>query len=602
MPATKQPSKPEPTPPSSPNGSTRRRDKEAARKRLDALPAVTRKKDSPLDAQQIQEITERLGNIARTAANGTSWVRYGRSAAWTMHCENRNSPTHAKASFILAVQPDQVVRAEEIAEVLWPGQAPPSHASLVHTYVARLRRTVGPASGHRRIATVRGGYRLVSDGVHLDLRRFDEDVERACRAADSDLWGAFELYGRALDGRRGQLLQDVPQLQQHPAVVRTAQWHIDVAIEFADLALRLDRPGAAVDRLTAFAYQEPLHEALQARMMPALAGVGRRAAALRLFDELRASLRSELGVCPSEDVRRARDTILAWERGRAAAPRTRVRSTGSTRYEDEPRGRTAPRTSSTAVRQPPRPVTFSAQFPLVAPPFIGRTAELKLLDDLLESRRAREGSVGMVNLHGAHEVGKSALAVRWAHRRREEFPDGQLFADPRGSTAHPVGPGEVLANFLRSLGMTDGWLPEAQEERSALLRSLVAGRRFLLVLDDAATAAQVRPLLPGTPGNLVLVTSRDPLLDLVTRAGAVPLALDVLPAPDAYELIRTCLGRERTDAEPGAASALAAVCRHSPLALRTAAARLAAAPHLSLRVLVTELARGTRKLPDRASP
>ncbi len=219
---------------------------------------------------------------------------------------------------LLAVQPDQVVRHDEMADVLWPDQPPLSHANLLHTYAARLRRVLdedtGSAAG-RRIRTVRGGYVLDSDGVRLDLREFDERVAHARQTAATAPAEALELYGGALRSRQGRLLEDVSHLWQHPAVVRVAQRHVDVAIDCADLALRLNRPASAVEHLAAAAHEEPLHESLQARMMLALAGSGRRAAALQLFAELRVRLRRELGVEPSQEVWRARHTILTMDAG-----------------------------------------------------------------------------------------------------------------------------------------------------------------------------------------------------------------------------------------------------------------------------------------------
>lgn len=549
---------------------------------------------------------------------------------------------------LLAVQPDQVVRHEEIADVLWPGDAPGGYARLVHTYAARLRRIFDVADGcrgggGRRIGTVRGGYVFNSSGARLDLRRFEDHVARAAQAAASDPLGALDLYSRALQCRRGRVLQDVPQLWQHPAAVRIAQRHIDVAIDVADLALRLNRPGSAVEHLATAAHEEPLHESLQARMMLALAGSGRRAAALRLFDELRIRLRRELGVEPSDEVWRARHAILTSHGtgpldGREApqqpyggaelrtmaprlpsgaedlrgeppqqppvsSPETAPGSYGDPEIPQEPAHRNG---GTRAWGAPPagpgahdemRVIAPVAQLPPVASPFIGRQQQLEALDALLSCRRAEQASVGIGVVHGPHDVGKTALAVRWAHLRHAEFPDGQLFADLQGSTGRPVSAGTVLTRFLRSLGVSGNWLPDTCEEASALFRSLVAGRRYLLLLDDVADAEQVRALLPGSPGNLVLVTGRAPLMDLVTREGATPIPVDVLSAAESYALIEACLGAGRTAAEPEATAELAAVCGQFPMALRTAAARLAASPHLSIRVVVTELTRAAAEAP-----
>ncbi|MEJ8634737.1 BTAD domain-containing putative transcriptional regulator [Streptomyces sp. MS2.AVA.5] len=500
---------------------------------------------------------------------------------------------------LLAVQPDQTVSHEEIADVLWNGEAPPAYPQLVHTYVARLRRIIEPGPGRggttRRISTVRGGYVFNSGGVRLDLSRFEERAALAARTAMDDPSAALDLYRQALRCWQGRLLQDLPQLWHHPSVVRVAQRHIDVAIEFADLALRLNRSAFAVEYLRVASYEEPLHESLQARIMLALAGSGRRAAALRLFTDLRMRLKKELGVEPSEEIWQARNSILvqdgAENRPEAAGPAPGEQYGPPGHSWNGPLPPRTPPPSSAR----PRSLAPPAQLPPVIAPFTGRQQQLAVLDGLLAQEHKGYAAVGIAAIHGPSEIGKTALAVRWAHQRHDEFPDGQLYADLQGSAdpaERSVNPSTVLTRFLRSLGVPDEWIPDNPEEASALFRSLLAGRRFLVVLDDAADAAQVRCLLPGTPGNVVLVTSRAPLIDLVTREGAMTMALDVLSAAEAYELIETYLGPERTAAEPEATQELAAVCGQYPLELRMAVARLAATPHVSIRTLVSELARG----------
>ncbi|BBC32410.1 hypothetical protein SGFS_037040 [Streptomyces graminofaciens] len=216
---------------------------------------------------------------------------------------------------LLAVQPDQVVGHEEIADALWGDGAQSCRRHLVYTYVARLRRLITPrddrkGAGGDHISTVHGGYVLNSRGMGLDLCRFEERAARAARMAGTDPVAALDLYAQALNGWQGRLLQDLPHLRQHPAVVQVAQRHIDVAVDFADLALSLGRPACAVEQLTVASSEEPLHEALQARIMLVLAGTGRRAAALRLFGDLRLRLSAELGVEPSEELWEARRAIL----------------------------------------------------------------------------------------------------------------------------------------------------------------------------------------------------------------------------------------------------------------------------------------------------
>ncbi|GAA2259191.1 hypothetical protein GCM10010145_33480 [Streptomyces ruber] len=550
---------------------------------------------------------------------------------------------------LLALQADQVVRHDEIAEVLWPDEVPPGYANLLHTYAGRLRhifgRGTGRRAGERRIGTVRGGYVFDSGDVRLDLRVFEERVARAAQTAASDPAAALDLYGRALRGRQGRLLQDVPQLWQHPAAVRVIQRHVDIAIDCADLALRLNRPGFAVEHLTPAAHEEPLHESLQARMMLALAGSGRRAAALHLFADLRTRLRRELGVEPSDEMWRARYTVLTMDtsepplpprRPGIAAPAPRASQApqalpASSRHPRQgPSGRTGSRSPrggpvpaevsrgsddgarvrddgpshgrSAVAPEPVRGIAHPAQLPPMVTPFTGRELQLRALDELMDLRGADGAGVGIGVVHGPAEIGKTALAVRWAHRRRGEFPDGQLYADLRGSTGRPVPVLTVLVRALRSLGVRDEWLPDTVEEASVLLRSLVAGRRFLMLLDDVAHPEQVRALLPGTPGNLVLATSRSPLMDLVTREGATPVPVGPLAPAESYALLEAHLGVERTAAEPDATAELAALCGHLPLALRTAAARFAARPPMSVRAAVAELSGAGAAVPRPCFP
>ncbi|MER7699879.1 BTAD domain-containing putative transcriptional regulator [Streptomyces sp. NPDC096095] len=504
---------------------------------------------------------------------------------------------------LLAVQPDRTVSHEEIADVLWSGEAPPSYPQLVHTHMARLRRLLGPPPGHgaadRRIRTVRGGYVFNSTGVRLDLCHFEDRVALARRTAANGPATALDLYGQALSCWQGRLLHDLPQLWHHPAVVRVAQRHIDVAIELADLALRLNRSALAVDHLRIASYEEPLHEPLQARIMLALAASGRRAAALHLFAELRTRLKEELGVEPSDDIRRAHEAVLrlsgAVER---AVPPVTDRPAGVRLLDTAHHGAAAlpARQAATPLDRSPA-LGSPAQLPPVFAPFTGRRPHLAALDGLLERRRDTNGSLGIAVLHGPPDIGKSALAVHWAHHRLDAFPDGQLYADLQGSVEpaqRTVTPATVLSGFIRSLGVRDDWIPDTTEEATALFRSLLAGRRFLVVLDDIANACQVRCLLPGTPGNAVIATSRSPLVDLTTREGALSLALGPLTAEEARELVVTHLGTERTAAEPGAAEELAAACGHLPLALRRCVAQLAATPEASIAGLVAEHRRGMR--------
>ncbi len=499
---------------------------------------------------------------------------------------------------LLSIQPNRVVSHHEIADVLWNGEAPASAAELVHTYVARLRRITEPRGGRDHlIATVRGGYHFTAGAARLDLLRFGELSDRAAESAAADPEAALDLFSRALQHWQGPVLEDLPVLRQHPAAVAIAQRRADVAITFADLALRLNRPACALEHLMAAAHEEPLHEGLQARIMLALAGSGRKATALQLFVDLRKQLRRELGVEPSEEMWEARRRILVPPGPGEPADEPVTERAGPAR--GRPGGTAAVRAPGDlpelhpplAARSRPWAVALPAQLPPAVRPFVGRQRQLAELDALLAHQRKEYSSMAIAAIHGPAEIGKTALALHWSHREHDEFPDGQLYADLRGAarpSAAPARPLDVLVRFLRSLGVADGGIPDSLEEASALFRTLLAGRHVLVLLDDAADTEQVRWLLPGTPGNTVVVTSRGPLLDLVARDGAKPLALDALSPEEACELLGAYLGDRRTAAEPEATAELAALCGHHPLQLRIAAARLAAAPQVSIRACLRD--------------
>ena len=231
------------------------------------------------------------------------------------------------------------------------------------------------------------------------------------------------------------------------------------------------------------------------------------------------------------------------------------------------------------------------ELPMDIPGFTGRTAELAELDDLLHTRDDSSAVVISAVL-GTAGVGKTALAIHWAHRVRDRFPDGQLYLDLRGyDNLQPLRPADALATLLRSLGSRDDDVPRRLDDRIARYRSLMDGRRTLLLLDNASSADQVRPLLPGTASCFVLVTSRDALGGLVVRHGARRVDLDVLSPTEATNLLRSVLDRPRVDSDPTATAALTQQCARLPLALRIAAEYLVAHPRLSLADLVVELNR-----------
>ncbi|PWW56246.1 tetratricopeptide repeat protein [Actinokineospora spheciospongiae] len=453
---------------------------------------------------------------------------------------------------LLALNANHRVSHEEVVDVLWGEDPPASCLGLVHTYVSRLRRTLDP--GGRSIASVPGGYRLGATPEQLDLLRFEELVARA-RTADGAT--AAQLHAEALACWRGPVLADLPErLRGHPTAVALGVCRKATALTYADLALPLGEHAGVVGALRALVPDEPLHEGLHARLMLGLAGTGEQAEALRVFTDLRARLDEDLGVEPGREVREAHLRVL-----RAQPPR--------------PDPRTPP--------GPPVP----AQLPAESPGFVGRDTPLADLDALLG--RVDTGVVPVV-VSGTAGVGKTALALRWAHRARGRFPDGQLCVNLLGyAKGTPLSTHQVLVRFLHALGVPPERVPVDTDEAAGLYRTLLTGRRVLVVLDNAATAEQVRPLLPGSPGCLVLVTSRDRLTGLTAQDGAHQLPLDVLGPAEAVQLLGRMVGSARLRREPEATAEMAGVCGHLPLALRIAGANLAVRPLVSIADYTREL-------------
>ncbi|CRK57277.1 transcriptional regulator, SARP family [Alloactinosynnema sp. L-07] len=309
-------------------------------------------------------------------------------------------------------------------------------------------------------------------------------------------------------------------------------------------------------------------------------------ALLRALRAAAALSQEQLALCSGVSVRTIRDL----ERGRVSCPHGEsvrlladaLTLTGTERagfevlarrvHPDAPR-RPTPRT-------PVHDTVVPAQLPMDIPVFAARLAELAQLDDMLGRAADQPTAVAIAVLTGAAGVGKTALAVRWAHRVRSQFPGGQLYVDLRGSTA------QALRGVLGALGATE--VPETLDARVSLYRSLLAGRRTLIVLDDACDVDQVRPLLPGASGSVVVVTSRDPLADLVVAEGAHPVAVDRLSRAESHAVLVRRLGAERVQAEPRAVETIISACAGVPMALAALSAR-AAIHRLSLSTVADEL-------------
>jgi DNA-binding SARP family transcriptional activator/Tfp pilus assembly protein PilF len=467
---------------------------------------------------------------------------------------------------LLALHKGQMVPISEIIDVLWGEDPPRTARNLVQMYVSQLRTLLGTAG--RNLRSAHGGYALDLAEQQLDLAQFDDLVRRAQATQSADRPDqAAQLYTRALECWRGPVLADAgKRLRQHPTVTAASNRRIAATVAFADAAIAIGASEQVIAALRTLSHEEPLHEAVHGRLMLALAATGEQAEALRVFAELRTRLTEELGVEPGREVQSAHLRIL--------------------------RGEVADANHTTMRSEDPTPVPVPAQLPAAPRYFTGRHDQLDTLDALLADRPQ---DAPVIVITGTAGVGKTALALHWAHRARHLFPDGQLFADLKGyAPGAPVRPEEALGWFLRGLGTPADRIPADIEAASAMYRSLLADRRVLVLLDNAATPEQVRPLVPAGPGCVVLVTGRGRLGGLVARDGARVVAVDVLPPDEARALIAAVVSAQRAEAEPHAVTELARLCGYLPLALRIAAANLIGQPRQSIAGYAARLGRHNR--------
>ncbi|WP_328475066.1 tetratricopeptide repeat protein [Actinoplanes sp. NBC_00393] len=451
----------------------------------------------------------------------------------------------------LLVDAGRVVSTDRLVDHLWGERPPPTARALLQGNVAELRRTLR-RTGKQCLISRPPGYLLEVEPGDLDAHRF-EQLTAAASAAASPADAADLLY-RALALWRGPTLDGITLDGLAPAVARLEERRLEVVEQRIDLDLQLGRDLGLVGELRGRIAEHPLRERLWAQLIVALHRAGRQADALAAYAELRTVLVEQLGVEPGPAVQALHRSILAGE----TPP-----GTVSTPATEQP----SPTEAAEAPAGPPPP----AQLPAAVSAFTGRIDLLKRLDELADDTRA----MALAAITGTAGVGKTALAVHWAHQARDRFPDGQLYVDLRGfAAAPPVRPVEALTGFLTALGVPAEQIPVEPDSAAALFRSTLAGRRVLVVLDDATGVDQVRPLLPGTPGCLVLVTSRHRLGGLVARDGARRFALDVLTEDEAGVLLDRLIGPERVAAEADAAARLCRLCAYLPLALRIATAEL----------------------------
>ncbi|MET0132398.1 MAG: BTAD domain-containing putative transcriptional regulator, partial [Kibdelosporangium sp.] len=454
---------------------------------------------------------------------------------------------------VLALDVNKVVSGDRLMDIAWDGDPPPSARAALQGHIAQLRKVLGNGV---ELLTRAPGYRLVADRSAVDVARFDDLVAAARTVPAAE---RVEMLRSALVLWRGPVLADVPAARlREQAMARLDEARLVALQELGESLSQLGRVAEVVEDLQDTVDRWPTREPLVELLMRGLFETGRQAEALRLFHRTRTALADELGVDPSSGLQQTYQLLLA--------------------------GTTTEHTVRSGV--------VPAQLPRKNRGLVGRD---KQLTELAAGLRRHDPAIRV--LTGPAGVGKTALALHCAHRVAADLPDGQFFVDLKGfDEGDPVEPGSALAGFLRALGVPDARIPVLLEERAAMYRSLVAGKRMLIVLDNAHSAEQVRPLLPGSSSCAMVVTSRHRLDDLIITEGAVPLPVDVLTIDDSVTALGMLAGRTRVRADKQAAKRLAELCDRLPLALRIVGGRLAASPQWTVQDLVAELSDERRRL------
>ncbi|QNS05655.1 AfsR/SARP family transcriptional regulator [Streptomyces xanthii] len=480
------------------------------------------------------------------------------------------SPQQRALLAALLLREGRTATAGELIDAVWGDESPQQALAALRTYASRLRKILDPGV----LVSESGGYAIRSlSGDALDLTAAESlwtDAEKARHAGD--LCQARALLSKALGLWDGEPLANVPGPYAETQRTRLEEWRLQLLEARLDMDLEQGCHAEAVSELTALTAAHPLRERLRELLMLALYRSGRQAEALAVYADTRRLLADELGVDPRPGLAELQQRILNADPSLA-----------------EP---SAPAAEPAAT--PVRP----AQLPATVPDFTGRASFVDELSEVLSSAHSETGTGSVMAVSavaGIGGVGKTTLAVHVAHASRAAFPDGQLYVDLQGAGARAAEPETVLGSFLRALGTADSAIPDSLEERAALYRSTLDGRRVLVLLDNARDAAQVRPLLPGTEGCAALITGRVRMVDL---AGAHLVDLDVMSPDEALLLFTRIVGEERVASEREAALDVVAACGFLPLAIRIAASRLAARRTWTVSVLAAKLADERRRLDE----
>lgn len=473
----------------------------------------------------------------------------------------------------LLLSANKVVTLDRLLESVYGEDLPPTARAQVQISISSLRRSFASVSGRPVLTTHGQGYVIAVEPGRLDAERFDELI----RAARSDREAgsphlAMARYRDALRLWRGAALDGIDSPLLRAAAHRLDEQHLSATEERLWLELELGRHDELVGELTELVDEHPLRERMRGQLMLALYRSGRAAEAQEVYRRGRRIMHEELGIDPSEHLRKL-DYDIRGSHPALALPSRAV-----------------------AVRRATSPTP--SLLPADIADFTGRTAQLRQIRQYLAGRAADGGgthAAPIVVITGKGGTGKTRLAVHAAHEIVGSFPDGQLFANMHGAESHPISPMWVLERFLRVLGLPGSQLPEGLDARAEVYRNMLAGRKVLVVLDDVGSESQVLPLIPADDTAAVMITSRTRLAGL---PGAARIKVDIFDAEKSLELLARIVGADRVRAEPEAAAVVAEHCGRLPLALRIAGARLAARPHWRIRRLAERLADETRRLDE----
>ncbi|WP_329575374.1 NB-ARC domain-containing protein [Kitasatospora sp. NBC_01250] len=532
----------------------------------------------------------------------------------------------------LLMDVNRVVPIEGLADRVWGAQVPQRVGPALYSYLSRLRQVLDAAPGDASrgaaateqpsIARRPGGYALLADPGAVDVHVFHDLVTRA-RAADDDR--AIALFDRALGLWRGEPFAGVDKPWFNSARGLLSEMRHACRLDRNDLELRRGRHAVLLAELANCHEAHPLDERLAAQFMLALYRSGRTAEALRCFERVRCALVEELGSDPGPELRQLHQRVLAGDPlvdvsgwpgaadgatavclmaaaggaaagGAAGAVPAASGAAGAVPAVSGTAG-AVPAASGTTGAVPAtglamlRESTVPRQLPATPGWFTGRWRELAILDQALQQAGRGGGAVPVCVVSGGGGIGKTSLALHWAHRNTDRFPQGQLYVDLRGFDlrGEPLAPAAAIRGFLDALGVDPGSAPVDPQALTGLYRSLVADRRMLIVLDNAANAEQVAALLPGGAGSAVLVTSRRRLTELAVTHGAHLLPLDVFSASESRDLLGRHLGEDRVCTDPEAVAAMLEHCAGLPLAISIAAARATARTGFPLAAFAAEL-------------